>query len=139
MRSAMWLISVGFTPAGRLVEKDDRRVGHEHVGELKQLALAVGERACEDVRVPLDADELEQFQRAPPVVRPGVPAEPGQQVLRLVLGLRRDQHVLEHGEPGEDPRELEGPADASGEHLVGGEVGDRLVAEPDLARVRARW
>ena len=49
-------------PAGRLVEQDDRRVGDEHVGEFEQLALAVGERARQDARVPLDADELEQFQ-----------------------------------------------------------------------------
>ncbi len=67
--------------------------------------------------------------------RPGVPAEPGQQVPRPVLGLRRDQHVLDDGEPGEDPGELEGPADAGGEHLVRREAGDRVVAEPDLARV----
>jgi len=34
-------------------------------------------------RVLLDADEPEQFQGAPPVLRPGVLAEPGEQVLRL--------------------------------------------------------
>src|ERR1700751_4703162 len=60
--------------------------------------------------VPRDADELQLLHRAP--AGRGVPAA------------GRDQHVLQHGQAGEDPGQLEGPADSEGEDPVRGDVGD---------------
>src|SRR5580692_8434027 len=108
-------------PAGRLVEQDDLGVRDEDVGELEELALAVGERARERGVMPGDADELELLHRALAVG--GVPV-PG-----------RDQHVLKHGKTGEDPGQLEGPADAQGEYLVRRGVGDPPVCQVHLPRV----
>src|SRR5258708_7944784 len=53
-------------PAGRLVEQQDLRIGHQHVGQLEQLALAVGEclGQCRGVRG--YPDEVEQVHPGPP-------------------------------------------------------------------------
>src|ERR1019366_5800744 len=49
--------------------------------------------------------------------------------------MRGDDHVLHHGEPREDPGQLEGPADARGEHLVRRGVRDPPGPQVHLARV----
>ena len=48
-------------PAGRLVEQDQLRVEHEHLGQLDELLLAVGERPRLLVAERAHADELEQL------------------------------------------------------------------------------
>ena len=102
--------------AGRLVEQQDVRVGDQQRGELEQLALTVGEVRGRLVREPRDADEVEQLHRPPPLAeRAGQPRDPAQPAL---LALRRHEHVLEHREPGEQPRELESPPDPELEHPV---------------------
>ena len=59
------------------------------------------------------------------------PAQPA------LLALGGDEHVLQHGQPGEQPRELEGPPDAELEHAIGRGVGDVVALEADLAALDA--
>src|SRR5580704_14967271 len=120
-------------PAGRLVEQHDRGIRHQNVGQLEQLALPVGQRVGERPGVVGDAGELQQLDGTPPL---RAAARPGQRVAGPTAAvLRGDEHVLQHGQPGEDPGELEGPADAEREHPLRRPVRDLLVAEVDVAGV----
>src|SRR4030095_5822529 len=46
--------------------------------------------------------------------------------------------IIERGEPGERPHELERPRDAAGAHAMGQEPRDVLAGEADVAAVRAQ-
>src|SRR5205814_2207843 len=75
-------------------------------------------------------------ERAPPVARvvEGRGARP--EVERAAVPLRRDAHVLEHGEVREDVRELVGLGDPEARDRVLREPRDVAPAEPDAARAR---
>src|SRR6266496_4162795 len=119
--------------AGRFIEQHDSRIGHQHVGELQQLALAVGEGASEVGGKVCYPDELQQVQCAPSVL---YRAGPGQQVAHgSAAPLGGDKHVLTDGEAREDPGELEGPADAEAEDTLRRPVGDWPPVQVHLAAV----
>ena len=119
--------------AGRLVQEQHSGIGHEQRRELEQLALTEGEVPGGLARKPRDTDELEQLDRASALrARAGAADEAAHPAL---LALRRDEHVLEHGQPGEDARELEGPPDTELEDARRSRVRDRRAAEADLAGV----
>ena len=135
IRSARWPDQRRVDAAGGLVEQQDRRVGDQQRRELEQLALAVGQVAGRLVGEPRDPDELQQLHRvALLALRPGAPQHPAQPAL---LALRGDQHVLQHRQAGEQPRELERASDPELEHPVGWRVGDLGAAEVNLALLDA--
>src|SRR5215469_7939965 len=125
-------------PAGRLVEEDDLRLGDQHVGQLKKFALAVGQRLGAIPGQLDDAGELEQLHR--PLAGGGA-ARPGERVVQPpglpgpLLVVRGHDHVLHDRQPGEDPGQLEGPADSPREDLVRGQAGDLGFIEVDVAAV----
>ena len=82
-------MSVAFTPP-RPVEQHDRRVRDQHVGQLQQLALPVGQRARERAGVLGDPGELEQLQRAPPGSGAASPGEEVPQTAGAAGGAVRD-------------------------------------------------
>src|SRR5215472_13992583 len=125
-------------PAGRLVEQDDLRAGDQHVGQFQQLALAVGERLGPVAGQLGDAGELQQLLRPLPG---GGAARAGERVAEpaglpgTLLVVRGHDHVLHDRQPGEDPGQLESPADPQREDLVGGQAGDLGFVEVDVAAV----
>src|SRR5215467_6806055 len=122
-------------PARRLVEQHDLRIGDQHVGELKQLALAVRQRLRERRGVRGEPDEVEQFHRMSPR---GSTAGPGQRIAGPLFVLPGDQHVLEYRHAREDPGELECPSDAQAEYRFRRGIGDRLPGQEYLAGIGPR-
>ena len=141
MRSMMSSRSVGLTPAAGSSRRIARRVGHQHAGELEELALAAGEDAG---RLALEAGEHDEVEE-------GAGALDGRALLGgdaggaeevhpgplAGLALGAGQHVLEHGHLGEGAGDLEGPPDAAGDALLGAFAGDVGGADADIARGRA--
>src|SRR5215472_1230510 len=125
-------------PAGWLIEQDDLRLGDQHVGQFKEFALAVGQRLGAVPGQLDDAGELEQLHR--PLAGGGA-ARPGERVVQPpglpgpLLVVRGHDHVLHDRQPGEDPGQLEGPADSPRENLVRGQAGDLGFIEVDVAAV----
>src|SRR6267378_3889426 len=99
---------------GRLVEQDQRGIGHEHAYELDELLLAVGEVA-----------RVLSGQLAAPALR-----------LR-VRAARDDEQVLQRRQLREDADDLKGPADAAAGDLPRLEAVDALAAEAHAAGVEA--
>src|SRR6267143_2092864 len=108
---------------GRLVEQDQRGIGHEHAYELDELLLAVGEVARVLSGQLAEPHELQQL--AAPALR-----------LR-VRAARDDEQVLQRRQLREDADDLEGPADAAAGDLPGLEAVDALAAEAHAAGVEA--
>ena len=126
---------IGAEPCGGLVEQQDLWAGRERAGDLDQALVDVRQvvgRAFERIGI---ADEVEQAlgQAMPARLRRPVgererAAEP--------MAAQPDQHVVAHGEPGEQLARLEGAGDAGTRHRV-----RRFVVEPhgparDRAAVR---
>ena len=118
-----------------LVEQQHARVGDEQRGELEQLALAVGERAGRVGGQGGDADEVQQLHGPALLGRRAGAA--GQAAQPALLALGGHEHVLEHGQAREEPRELEGAPDAEAEHAVRRGVGDVGAAEAHLTLLDA--
>ena len=114
----------GVHPSGGLVEHDRLRVAHQHPGELEQLLLAVGEVAGLGGLEVVDARPAGQGSRAR-AISSGV-AHGGSRASSP--SAHGDQHVLQHGHPGEDAAELEAAADPGAGDPVGREPGHLAVA-----------
>ena len=109
--SPMRSISVGLMPPGGLVEQDQLRVEHQHLRELDELLLAVGQRAGLLVAEALHARRTSSSSSA----RAGLLAAHRARVelAQRERAQRRDD-VLEHGHLAEQARDLERPARARG-------------------------
>src|SRR5215469_1974816 len=125
-------------PTGGLVEQDDLRFGDQHVGQLQQLALTVGQGLGAVTGQFGYPGELQQLHRP---LAGGCAARPGERVAEPpglpgpLLVVRGHDHVLHDGQPGEDPGQLERPADTPREDLVRGQAGDLGFVEVDVAAV----
>ena len=102
--------------AGRLVQQQHRRVGDQQRRELQELALTVGEVAGGLAREPRDPDEVQQLEC--PLTLAVRSSQTGDAAQPPLLALRRDEHVLQHGQPGEHACQLERAPDAESEHPV---------------------
>ena len=93
--------------AGWFVEQDQLRVEHQHLGQLDELLLPVGQGAGARVAVGGHADELQQFL-GPCGLRTADGAQP--ELAHREVAQRR-HHVLQHGHLAEQPGDLERPSD----------------------------
>ena len=121
--------------AGRLVEQDHLRLEHEHLGQLDQLLLAVGQRAGLLVAEPAEADEVEQLARPLGLV-------PADRVLGHEAPARRRQrghHVLQHRHALEQPGDLEGAAQAEVGRAPTPAAGRSACRRTRSRRRRAAW
>src|ERR671911_253391 len=116
-----------------LVEQDQRRLGHEHGGQLQQLLLAEGEVAGLGALQVVDADP---GQPGPSPFHVGTVAETAED-LSQASAPKRDQHVVQHREPGEDAADLEGPAEPGVCDPVRGPGRDLASVDEHVAGVRA--
>src|SRR5881409_2628755 len=116
------IVEEGAVHAGRrLVEQDQRRVGHEHAHELDELLLAVGEIA----------GVLAGQRPQPHEVQELAPA-----ALRLSQrAARDDEQVLQRRQLGEDADDLEGAADTAARDLPRLETVQALAAKAHAAGV----
>src|SRR6266850_6514171 len=107
----------------RLVEQDQRRIGHEHAHELDELLLAVGELARVLAGQLAEPHELQQLAAPPLRLRARTP--------------RDDEQVLQRRQLRKDADDLERAADATAGDLPGLEAVDPLAAEAHAAGVEA--
>src|SRR5205807_5160905 len=99
----------------RLVEQDQRGIGHEHTHELDELLLTVGEVTRVLAGQPAQSHELQQLAAV---------------ALRLgVRAARDDEQVLQRRQLREDADDLEGAPDAAAGDLPGLEAVDPPAAE----------
>src|SRR5690606_8706643 len=113
--------------------------GHEASGDFEEAALASGEPAGVVIRL---VREIEGGQQLPGAL--GVAALLGspqpmktcdpQSLATLSWG--GQEHVLQDGAPGGEPRELEGSHQAAARDLIGVESGDLLALELPGAGIR---
>ena len=107
---------------GGLVEHDEARVGHERARHLQQLALAAGERARLLRGHVRDAELVQQLPRARLHARLLAAPAPAQERAfepLPALRLRGHGHVLQHRQPRERLRQLEGADHAQPRDAVG--------------------
>ena len=102
---------------GRLVEQQQLRLGGERAGQLDPALQAIGEAAGRLVRQVREADEVEQLQRTrarrgflPRARRASASSEAKKPF--FIRRVPAEQHVVEHGQVGEEAQVLEGAADA---------------------------
>ena len=115
-------------PRARLVEEDQPRLGHHRPPELEELLLPPGEIRGKLVPDLPQGEELERLLRPVPdlALAPSHPGgrgpHPPQPLPRLDGG--HHHQVLQHRQPPELVRDLEGADDPAVKHLVGREAGD---------------
>ena len=132
--------SAGVDAGGGLVEQDQARLGHQHAGELQQLALAAGEHARRSPRQPAERDELDQRLRPLDVdallLSDPARGEPVRPEPLAGLALHPEQHVLQHAHGGEGPRDLEGANEAECDPLIGAQMVQAPSVQADRATGR---
>ena len=111
----------GIERGKRLVHQQHRGVVDERTAEGDALLHAAGELARKALLEAGKADELDQLHGAPARAR-----------LVETENLGRQQHVVEHGAPGEQHRLLEHDAD------IAGRAGERRAVEQELAAARSQ-
>src|SRR5215472_6600413 len=123
-------------PRHRLIEQQECRGGHQPAHQLQQAFLAAAEGSGVLVFLGGHVEACQQLARPLhhcPLLRPPVAlAERGLPQRLPPLAGSCDQQVLQHGQPGELTRDLEGADDPAPGHLVCGEPGDVLALVGDL-------
>ncbi len=123
----------------RLVEQDQHRIRHEDARQLQQLFLPAGERSRLRIAEGGEVGQREDLERAGPerglLTRDLGAAgdQPAELLAPLVLGV--EQEVLEHRQPRQRSRDLEGPRHAEPGDRVGGAAREAVRAEADVTGI----
>src|SRR6201985_1861461 len=114
----------------RLIEQQQRGIGHQPAHQLQQAFLAAAEVPGVLIFLGGHADPGHHLPGAlhhGPLLRPPVPLAERRLPQRLApRGRRRDQQIVQYGQRGELTGELKGADDPAPGHLVGGQSGDVL-------------
>ena len=102
--TSSWISRLG-EPAGDLVEQQHRGSRGQGPGQLEALAIEQVEAPAAHVGLAQHAGALERLDRGRLATAPADAAPPGDRRCA-------DEHVLEHGQPDERPRDLRRAADA---------------------------
>ena len=131
--------AVGVEPrhaGGRLVEEQQARLLDQAHGQLQPPLVAARQARRLLLHVVLQADVLDHLARLVVQLALVVEVLPGADAEGAVaLGHRRDEHVVQHGQVGEDLRRLEDAGDAELVDLVRMLAGERGAVEADRAGV----
>ena len=126
-------------PRRGLVEDQHARLGSERPRDLEPPLVPVGELAGERAGATAQADALQQTHGAL-AIRIGARTSRHQTTndVRTHARVAADEHVVEHGEPLEEPHALERPRDPPRRELVRCEARHRRAVQEDAPAVGAQ-